>query len=214
MTPDLVIFDCDGVLVDSEPLTNAVMAEDLTERGLPLTAEEAMTHFIGGTIPGVAVKARDMGADIPDDWVEQIYTKMYARLREGVDPIPGVIAVLDTLDAAGLPYCVASNGSDEKMEITLGATGMTSRMKGRLFSAHALGVSKPDPDLFEIAARDMGVTPDRAVVIEDSATGALAAKRAGMACFGYAPEDGEGLAQHGATIFRDMHDLPALLGLK
>ncbi len=214
MTPDLVIFDCDGVLVDSEPLTNALMAEDLSDRGLPLTAEEAMTHFIGGTMESVADRARAMGATLPDDWVTLIYGKMYARLREGVDPIPGVIDVLDRLDAAGVPYCVGSNGSDEKMGITLGATGMAARFEGRLFSAHTHRVAKPDPDLFLLAAREMGVPPQRAVVIEDSVSGALAAKRAGMACYGYAPEGGKSLAQHGAVIFRDMHDLPTLLGLK
>lgn len=173
-----------------------------------------MAKFVGGTIAGVGDKAREMGADLPEDWVDQIYAEIYARLGAGTDPIPGVIGVLDQLDAAGLPYCVASNGSDEKMDITLGQTGIAARTEGRRFSAHALGVAKPDPELFLIAAREMDVTPDRAVVIEDSATGALGAQRAGMRCFGYAPHDeGAGMAATGAVIFHDMGDLPGLLGL-
>ena len=100
------------------------------------------------------------------------------------------------------------------MGITLGQTGVAPRVTGRLFSAHTHGVAKPDPDLFLIAARETGVAPDRAVVIEDSGTGALAAQRAGMRCFGYAAhDDGARLAQHGAVVFQDMADLPGLLGL-
>lgn len=215
MIPDLVIFDCDGVLVDSEPPTNQVLADNLTRYGLPMTMAQSMEAFVGSSMVDVAAKARAMGADLPGDtpWIAEIYAEVYARLRQGVDAIPGVMAVLDALDAAGVPYCVGSNGSDEKMGITLGATGMAERMAGKLFSAHALGVSKPDPELFLIAARQMGVDPSRAVVIEDSPSGALGAQRAGMACFGYAPEGGRALADVGARVFTDMPDLPALLGL-
>lgn len=216
MTPDLVIFDCDGVLVDSEPPSNQITADVLTRQGLPMTLEETMDAFVGKSMVQVAAMAREMGAQFPgsdEDWIADLYALTYARLRQGVDAIPGVVAVLDALDAAGVPYCVASNGSDEKMDITLGATGMAARFQGKRFSAHTLGVSKPDPELFFIAAKQMGVPPSRSVVIEDSASGALGAQRAGMACFGYAPEGGHGLADVGAKIFRDMADLPELLGI-
>ncbi len=215
MTPDLVIFDCDGVLVDSEPPSNQIMADSLNRYGLPITFAECTAAFVGTSMTNAAVKARKMGADLPADdiWIADVYAETYARLREGVDAIPGVVAVLDALDTAGVPYCVASNGSGEKMDITLGATGMAARMAGKRFSAHTLGVSKPDPALFLIAGRHMGVPPSRAVVIEDSASGALGAQRAGMACFGYAPEGSDGLADVGAKVFRDMADLPELLGL-
>ncbi len=219
MTPDLVIFDCDGVLVDSEPASNRVMVDNLARHGLTLTLEEGMAAFLGTSMQRGAQIARSMGADLPDDatWIAEVYAETYARLRDGVDAIPGVVAVLDALDAAGIPCCVASNGSDEKMDITLGATGMAARFAGNRFSAHALGTSKPDPDLFLIAARQMGVAPDRAVVIEDSASGALGAQRAGMRCFGYAPRGGPrggaALAKVGAILFRDMAELPGLLNL-
>lgn len=213
MTPDLVIFDCDGVLVESEPISNQAMADNLARYGLRLTLAEAMAAFVGNTMPGVEVKAREMGATLPDGWLEEIDAEINARLAVAVEPVVGVPALLDRLDTAQLPYCVASNGSDAKMAITLGRTGLLPRVEGRIFSALTLGVSKPDPDLFEIAARDMGVVSNRAVVIEDSGSGALAAKRAGMRCFGYAPDGSDALAKHDAHIFRDMADLPGLLGL-
>lgn len=215
MTPDLVIFDCDGVLVDSEPVSNQVMADNLARYGLSLTLAQTMDCFVGTSMETAAQIARDRGATLPETgaWIAEVYAETYARLRQRVDAIPGVVGVLDALDRAGLPYCIVSNGSDEKMDITLGATGMAARFAGKRFSAHSLGVSKPDPELFFIAARAMGVAPSRAVVIEDSATGALGAQRAGMACFGYAPEGGEALAAVGAQVFRDMADLPTLLGI-
>lgn len=217
MTPDLVIFDCDGVLVDSEPLSNQVTVDALAGLGVSMTLNEAMDLFMGKSMTQVAAIARERGAPLPGtdaEWIAELYAITYARLREGVDAIPGVVGALDALDAAGVPYCVASNGSDEKMDITLGATGMADRMKGKRFSAHALGVSKPDPELFFIAARYMNVAPSRAVVIEDSASGALGAQRAGMTCFGYAPEDGAALEAVGARLFTDMANLPGLLGIK
>ncbi|GAB5446940.1 HAD family hydrolase [Gymnodinialimonas sp.] len=216
MTLDLVIFDCDGVLVDSEPLSNQVTVDALAGMGVHMSLQEAMDLFMGKSMVQVAAIARARGAPLPGtdaEWIAELYDITYARLREGVDPIPGVVGVLDALDAAGVPYCVASNGSDEKMDITLGGTGMAARFAGKRFSAHALGVSKPDPELFFIAARAMGVAPERAVVIEDSGSGALGAQRAGMRCFGYAPKGGEDLEKVGAEVFRDMGDLPALLGI-
>jgi HAD superfamily hydrolase (TIGR01509 family) len=216
MRPELVIFDCDGVLVDSEPVSNQVTVDALAGLGVSLTLEQAMDAFLGKSMVQVAAIAREMGAALPGtdaDWIAELYHETYARLRQGVDPIPGVVAVLDALDAARIPYCVASNGSDEKMDITLGATGIAHRVEGKRYSAHALGTSKPDPDLFLIAALHMGVNPARAVVIEDSASGALGAQRAGMKCFGYAPHGGDALEAVGARLFRDMAELPGLLHL-
>ena len=214
MRPDLVIFDCDGVLVDSEPISNQVTVDALADMGIHMTLKAIMDMSVGKSMTQVAAGVRAMGAPLPGtdrEWIDTLYAETYARLRAGVDAIPGVIDVLDALDAAGVPYCVASNGSDEKMDITLGGTGMADRFARKRFSAHTLGVSKPDPELFFIAAKYMGVVPGRAVVIEDSASGALGAQRAGMGCFGYAPEGGTALEEVGAQVFRSMADLPALL---
>ncbi|MEJ6395741.1 HAD-IA family hydrolase [Gymnodinialimonas sp. 2305UL16-5] len=214
MRPDLVIFDCDGVLVDSEPLSSEVIAKSLSRHGLPMTTQQAMTHFVGGTMEDDMRKAIEMGASLPGDWLTQINAEILARLERDVQAVSGVLSVLDVLDRADIRYCVASNGSDRKMGVTLGKTGIAPRVEGRLFSAYTYGVAKPDPELFLIAASTMGATPERSVVIEDSATGALAANRAKMRCFGYAPNgDGAALAEKGAKVFQSMDDLPKLLDL-
>lgn len=213
--PDLMIFDCDGVLVDSETVSNRVLAENLTRHGLPMTLERCMELFVGGTMRGVGEQARQMGADLPADWVDEIYAETYAALRAGVDVIAGIPELLDHLDAARIPYAVGSNGSEAKMQITLGQNGLLDRFKGAIFSAHTLKTAKPEPDLYLAAAAHFSVAPDRAVVLEDSATGATAAARAGMRCLGYAPhDDGVTLRETGAEIFTSMFAVPGLIGLK
>ena len=215
MTPRAVIFDCDGVLVDSEPASFDLMAADLTRYGLILPRIEMERLFLGGTIAGVFAKGRAMGAALPDGWVTDFYECLYARLASGTPLIPGILTVLDTLDAAGIPYAVGSNGSDRKMQVTLGQhPGVLARFGARLFSGQTLGAPKPAPDLYLHAARALGHAADRCVVIEDSPTGARAAAAAGIRCFGYAPhQDGAALAAKGATVFHAMQDLPGLLGL-
>lgn len=215
MRPSGVIFDCDGVLVDSEPASFDLLAADLAAHGLDLPRAEMERIFLGGTIAGVHAKARLLGAGLPDDWVSDFYERLYARLGAGTPLIPGVLGVLDALDAAGVPYAVGSNGSDRKMQVTLGQhPGLMARFGGRLFSGQSLGAPKPAPDLYLHAARALGLLPGECVVVEDSPTGARAARAAGMRCFGYAPHDaGEALVAEGAVLFRAMADLPVLLRL-
>jgi HAD superfamily hydrolase (TIGR01509 family) len=213
--PDLVIFDCDGVLVDSETLSNKVLAANLTRHGLPMTTERSMELFVGGTMRGVGEQARGMGADLPADWIDEIYEEIYSALRAGVDVIAGIPELLDHLDAARIPYAVGSNGSEAKMQITLGQNGLLDRFKGAIFSAHTLKTAKPDPGLYLAAAAHFDVDPSRAVVVEDSATGATAAARAGMRCLGYAPHgDGAALQAKGAELFDSMFSVPGLIGLQ
>ncbi|NOR62803.1 MAG: HAD-IA family hydrolase [Rhodobacteraceae bacterium] len=206
--PELVIFDCDGVLVDSEVIGNTIMAKSLSAHGLVVSLEECMALFVGGTMAGVKVQAEGLGATLPEDWVEQIYAEIYAELRLNCPLIAGVTEVLDALDATGVPYCVASNGRFEKMEITLGQNGILERFGGRIYSAQALGTAKPAPELFWHAAQ--GANHAHCVVIEDSLNGIRGAAAAGMRCFAYAPEGGE---VEGATRFTKMAQLPALLHL-
>jgi HAD superfamily hydrolase (TIGR01509 family) len=215
MTPKAVIFDCDGVVVDSEGPTFVLLGEDLARHGLPLSVPEMESLFLGGTVAGAFTKARAMGATLPDDWVADFYERLYARLGEGTPLIPHILTVLDALDAAGIPYAIGSNGSARKMEVTLGQhTGLTARFKGHIYSAYSVAAPKPAPDLYLHAARALGVAPADCVVVEDSAAGAEAASRAGIRCMGYAPHAaGDGLRAAGATVFTDMADLPALLGL-
>jgi HAD superfamily hydrolase (TIGR01509 family) len=215
MTPRAVIFDCDGVLVDSEPAAFDLLAEDLAAHGLPLPRAEMERIFIGGTIAGVHVKARTLGAALPNGWVSKFYERLYARLAEGTPLVPGVLDLLDALDAAGIPYAVGSNGSDRKMQVTLGQhPGLLDRFQDRLFSGQTLGAPKPAPDLYLLAARALGRHPSDCAVFEDSPTGARAAAAAGIPCFGYAPhDDGAALAAEGAMVFHAMAEVPRLLGL-
>ena len=143
------------------------------------------------------------------------YERLYARLAEGTPLVPGVLDLLDALDAAGIPYAVGSNGSDRKMQVTLGQhPGLLDRFRDRLFSGQTLGAPKPAPDLYLHAARALGQPPADCAVIEDSPTGVRAASAAGIRCFGYAPHgDGAALAAEGATVFQSMADLQHLLGL-
>lgn len=214
MTPKAVLFDCDGVIVDSEGPTFALLIEDLAAHGLPLTLHELETKYVGGTVETVAQRARAAGADLPPGWVATFYEKMYARLAAGTPLIPGVVDVLDRLDAAAIAYAVGSNGTHEKMQITLGQNDLIARFRGHLYSGQALGRPKPAPDLYLHAAAALGVAPADCVVVEDSATGARAARAAGIRCLGFAANGAaDALAAEGAEPFLRMEDLPALLGL-
>nr|WP_321249797.1 HAD family phosphatase [uncultured Ruegeria sp.] len=208
---DLVIFDCDGVLVDSEVISNRVLMENLARYGLSLSLPECMSLFVGGTMVGVRDKARALGADLPEDWTDQVYAETYEKLRAGVPLVAGVQSLLTLLDQKGIPFCVASNGSPDKMRITLGQNGLWDRFSDVMYSAHVLGTGKPEPDMFLAAAERFGsMSP---VVIEDSVNGVTAAIRAGMRCMGFAAhDDGASLAQLGAEVFHDMADAPRLLG--
>ena len=212
--PKLVIFDCDGVVVDSEPLTLQLIRDDLAARGLPLDLTKTTDLFMGSTIAGAGAQAREMGADIPEDWVDLIYDKVFAALARKVESIPGIGAVLDRLDRQGIAYAIGSNGPHRKMEITLARCGLAARFAGRTYSREDVAAPKPAPDVYLLAASQAGVAPQDCVVIEDSATGSQAAVAAGMAVFGFARETPrakfEGLTE---LLFDDMGQLPALLGL-
>ena len=212
--PKMVIFDCDGVVVDSEPLTLQLIRDDLAARGLPLELPKVTDLFVGGTIAGAGAQAQAMGAAIPSDWADQIYDKVFAALARSVEPIPGIGAVLDRLDHQGIPYAIGSNGLHRKMEITLARCGVAARFAGRTYSREDVAAPKPAPDVYLLAASQAGVAPQDCVVVEDSATGAQAAVAAGMAVLGFARETPrvkfEGLTD---LVFDDMAQLPTLLGL-
>ena len=214
LPPKAVIFDCDGVVVDSEGPTLVMLRDDLARHGLDLTIADLEAGYVGGTVESCGIKARAAGATLPDDWVADFYDRMYAMLRDHTPLIPGILTVLDALDAAGIPFAMGSNGTPEKMQITLGQHGLVERFRGHLYSGQALGRPKPAPDLYLHAAAQLGVPPQGCVVIEDSAAGARAARAAGMRCLGYAPHGhADRLAAEGAIPFTRMDDLPRLLGL-
>jgi len=142
MSPDLVIFDCDGVIVDSERLTCEVLADALRGFGLDKTTQEVMNEFVGGTLANVVTKVAAEGITLPERFLDDVYDAMFARLARDVEAVPGIETVIDALDAARLPYCIASNGPMTKMEITLGKTGLKSRFAPHIFSAHEVGLDK------------------------------------------------------------------------
>ena len=214
MPPGMVIFDCDGVLVDSEPISDRVIQKSLAHYGLEITVQEVSGLFLGGTIAGVADTARGMGARLPGDWVDNIYAEIFEALAEEVELVPGAPLVLDALDAAGIPYAVGSNGPHRKMEITLKRTGLAGRLAGRVWSREDVPNPKPAPDVYLAAAQAEGVPPERCVVIEDSPNGARAGVAAGMYTVGFAAHtDRAALLAVCDAAFDAMPELPALLGL-
>ncbi|MEN0001461.1 MAG: HAD family phosphatase [Pseudomonadota bacterium] len=215
MPPGLVIFDCDGVLVDTEPRTNAWIADQISKPELPITANECRRRFVGlsmSAIRPIILKENDVdtGADFVARWDGE-RSKNFAA---GVDPMAGIEQALNALDDRAIPYCVASSGTVDKMHLTLASAGLLQRLDNVLYSASIVQNGKPAPDLFLFAAQQMGFSPGNCVVIEDSPFGAAAAKAAGMTCFGYAGDpmtDASGLAKEGARLFRDMRELFDLL---
>jgi HAD superfamily hydrolase (TIGR01509 family) len=208
---DLIIFDCDGVVVDSEPIVHEVFGDFVRSLGMNMTTEEMFERFLGKTLADcVAVIEQATGRPLPRGALDRYKQERDRALRERVTPISGVRAVLESLTT---PYCIASNGDFEKMSATLGATGLLALFEGRVFSALDVARGKPAPDLFLHAAARMGVEPGRAAVVEDSLNGVLAGRAAGMTTYGFSGLiSRERLLAAGAHVtFSRMADLPALL---
>ncbi|WFE90085.1 HAD family hydrolase [Roseibium porphyridii] len=215
MTPSLVIFDCDGVLVDTERMTNQNMADLVSALGFEISGAECQRRFMGRTLENVKEMVEDLiGYKLPDDWPDQVRMRDLESFKSGVPAIKGIESVLDELDRREVPYCVGSSGKYEKMHATLGSSGLLPRVKGRLFSAQDCERGKPSPDVFLLAAKKMGHPPETCVVIEDSLPGVRAAVAAGMTVFAFAEDpasDKEALRAAGAILFEEMADLPDLL---
>jgi HAD superfamily hydrolase (TIGR01509 family) len=208
---ELVIFDCDGVLVDSELITNRVFAALLGELGLPVTLEFLFENFVGRSMQHCWEQVAAMlDQEVPAHWQREFQLRTTAALQAEVQAVEGIEAVLESL---GVPYCVASSGSHAKMATTLGATGLLPRFTGRMFSAADVARGKPAPDIFLYAACRCGVQPRDCVVIEDSPAGVAAGVAAGMTVYGYCACTLERrLLEAGAhCTFNNMAKLPALL---
>jgi HAD superfamily hydrolase (TIGR01509 family) len=205
-----VIFDCDGVLVDSETISNRVLAEVLTGFGLPMTTEQSREHFLGkawatnvATIERLSAPRRRPSCSRPTG------PRATRRSPTACEPVPGIEEALERIE---LPSCVASSGDHGKMRLTLGMTGLLERFEGRIFSATEVAHGKPAPDLFLYAAERMGFDPATTAVVEDSPAGVQAGVAAGMRVLAYARDgDPATLAAHGGEVFDDMRALPDLL---
>jgi HAD superfamily hydrolase (TIGR01509 family) len=212
----LLIFDCDGVLVDSEVISNRVLAAHLSRHGYPVTSIECRDQFLGRTIPGVIDLVKSEGIDLPDDFEATLRDKDIKAFAEELKPVMGMQATLERLQH--IPKCVASSGSPEKIRTNLQTTGLLGYFDSNLFSGRDVAQSKPAPDLFYMAADRMGAQTGACTVIEDTALGVEGGKRAGMRVFGFigashrVPEDASILRQAGADlIFSDMTQLPELI---
>jgi len=206
----LIIFDCDGVLVDSELISSRELAAFLSDLGRPTTAEECRENFTGLSLKSVSDMVRDdWGVALPDDFITALRARDQTAFDRDLKAIPGIHKMLDVLDGLGMRYCVASSGSPEKIQHSLMLTSLTERFGDDVFSASNVAHGKPAPDLFLWAAETMGAAPADCLVIEDSPAGVQAAKAAGMRVFGFT-----GGAHCGAgadAVFDDMAALGALL---
>jgi HAD superfamily hydrolase (TIGR01509 family) len=207
----LVIFDCDGVLVDSELITNRVFAQMLNELGIALTLEDMFERFVGRSMPQcLEIITQLLGRPVPQQFVTEYQARSAAALRAELKTVPGIETVLATIRT---PYCVASSGTHEKMQTTLGITGLLPQFRGKMYSVTEVAHSKPFPDVFLHAARQQGVLPADCAVIEDTPTGVRAGVAAGMTVFGYcALTPKQRLIEAGAHhTFERMRDLPGML---
>ena len=205
---ELVVFDCDGVLVDSERLANQVFAQILLEEcGLKFSLKDMFENFVGRSMDQCWQLVTDMlGRSAPESLKQRYHHEIIAALAESVEPVRNIETVLNGLS---VPFCVASSGSYKKMQTTLGKTGLIKYFEGKLFSTSEVRHGKPHPDIFLFAANAMGYPPDECLVIEDSPPGVTGAKAAGMTVLGYAElMNPERLKEAGADwVFDDMSKL-------
>ena len=216
MAIDLVIFDCDGVLVDSEVISCRAHADVLTRHGYPITAEQVFARFLGRSTRQANLEIEtELGRALPEAYHGDLQDELFRAFEADLEAIRGI---RDVLDVVTQRVCVASSGSHQRMRVSLGRTGLYDRFAPNIFSASDVTNGKPAPDLFLLAAGEMGVRPERCVVIEDSLAGIAAARASGMKVFGFHGgshcRDGyaETLHEAGADLlFADMHQLPALI---
>jgi HAD superfamily hydrolase (TIGR01509 family) len=214
---ELIIFDCDGVLVDSEPLAIQVLVKAIADQGITISLEDAYRDFLGRSLTSISASLHDNhGAPLGASALQSMRTDLYARYHLDLQANPGLPGVLDRLN---VPFCVASSSMPERIHLSLDLTGLLHHFAGHIYSASMVENGKPAPDLFLYAANQMQIAPENCLVIEDSPAGITAAQRAGMRVLGYL---GGSHAVPGGlrpaitalgpdAIFDDMHTLPDLV---
>jgi HAD superfamily hydrolase (TIGR01509 family) len=212
-----VIFDCDGVLIDSEALCDRVVAADLNRLGWPLAPADCHRLFLGLTFQDIQLAAEaHLQRPLGPDWLEHIVRRVTDVMEAEAEPVPGAREALEATTALGLPFRIASNSSRAEMAAKFARAGLSGLVKGRVHSAYDLIArgkrGKPDPDLFLEAAAAEAIAPDSCLVIEDSLAGVRAAVAAGMPCLGFSPDgDGAHLSHAGALPFHSLFALPDML---
>ena len=218
MTTKLVIFDCDGVLVDTEPLSNKILQNSLSKIGIDLKISQVREKFLGLSIEHIKTQIEsESNITLEPDWCNNIRVETeLAFKKQGIVAIPGIKLQVSKLKMNDIKYCVASSGQIEKMQVSLGLAGLLPLFKNVLFSASMVQRGKPFPDLFLHAANEMGFAVDKCLVIEDSVNGVRAAKAAGMRVLGYAGDPQTDVAElkaNGAEIIWNMNEVENLLHL-
>ena len=210
----LVIFDCDGVLVDSLSIACGVLAQMLTDEGLPMTLMEARRDYQELLLAEVVTRVEaKLGRTLPPDWLDRYERDRADAFRQELRPVPGAAQATRRIKAAGIEVCVASQGKLSKTSLSLALTGLDGLFPEAVrFSAYSVAKGKPAPDLFLHAAASMGIEPAGCIVVEDTPSGVTAAVAANMRVLGYAADsDEQALRDAGATaILRSLDELPKL----
>ncbi|HSX67400.1 HAD family phosphatase [Nocardioides sp.] len=210
----LVVFDCDGVLVDSEHLVQRVEMAMIAELGWPITVDEMNDQHLGRSWPTIQANIeRQIGRPLPSDFRTRAVAEAHELFERELLAVDGVADAIETLRVEGYATCVASSGSHERMRLTLGATGLHGEFAGRIYSSEDVVRGKPEPDLFLHAAAQMGYAPEQCVVVEDSPAGVAAAHAAGMPVIGYAARTPYEMLSGADTVIRSMSDLPSTVAL-
>jgi HAD superfamily hydrolase (TIGR01509 family) len=213
---EAILFDCDGVLVDSEPITNAVLCAMLNEAGWAISAQECMEIFIGKAVRHEAARIEaHTGRPLTDAWMADFYARRNAELSQRLTAIEHIHPTIERVHAHHGGRIACASGADRiKVELQLAKVGLDAFFGGRVFSGHEMAATKPAPDVYLAAAAALQAHPAHCAVVEDTVTGVTAGVAAGATVFAYAPLDGgEALRAAGAShVFRSMADLPALLG--
>ena len=213
---EAILFDCDGVLVDSEPITNGVLRDMLEEAGWQMTVDECMRVFVGKAVRSEAARIEaHTGRPLTDAWMAAFYERRNAALEERLLAVEHVHGTIERVHAHHGGRIACASGADRlKVEMQLAKVGLAPYFAGRIFSGHEMPATKPAPDVYLAAAASLGAAPVRCAVVEDTVTGVTAGVAAGASVFAYAPlGDGAALQAAGAVqLFRSMAELPALLG--
>ncbi len=217
MNPELIIFDCDGVLIDSEGVASTIIAQELTSLGWPMDATASMSLFMGMSITDMEpIIETHLNRKLPPNWRPDLAEKLVIALGTQSKLIPGAEKMLMEVTARGIDWRIASNSSDEEMAVKFARTGLTTLTQGRAHSAASVialgGRAKPAPDVFLAAAASANTPPNRCIVLEDSPLGVTAAVAAGMTCYGFAPH-GSGAALLAAGAHKIFTRLDEILGV-
>lgn len=205
-----IIFDCDGVLVDSEPIGNRILLSMAGQHGLEMTMEQSLKEFSGRGLKDCLLKIENiLNKKLPDDFTEEFRSKTYAAYKAELKPVKGVLEFINTLK---IEYCVASSGPMEKIRMNLALTGMIDKFENKMFSSYQINSWKPDPEIFLFAADEMGFSVNECFVIEDSRAGVISAVKGGFKVFGFGNEKNRSeLEDEGAIVFYDFENLSEIM---